>query len=226
MAEFPASPIEPKRFLEEWLPRAFAEADVPPEARSAEIRLGVRLDGEGGGEWVVHVAGGKLRVEAASREDTAFTFVQSVADWRGALWEGRGGAIGRQSLAMFRPGSQPSGPPRPGQMAAGAPSPAALEEMRKLDGVIRMEVTGAPGGDWAVAFKLGPGPIPEQPTTTISLAAADADAMDRGELDPMQAFMSGRLRVTGDMTLMMQMQAIQMQAAAAAAAAAQPPKPA
>jgi putative sterol carrier protein len=42
--------------------------------------------------------------------------------------------------------------------------------------------------------------------------------MDRGELDPMQAFMSGKLRVAGDMTLMMQMQAIQMQVAAAEAA--------
>ena len=42
--------------------------------------------------------------------------------------------------------------------------------------------------------------------------------MERGELDPMQAFMSGRLQVSGDMTLMMQMQAIQMQAAAQAAA--------
>jgi putative sterol carrier protein len=69
-----------------------------------------------------------------------------------------------------------------------------------------------------VAFKLGPGPIPEQPTTTVSIASADADAMDRGELDPMQAFMSGKLRVAGDMGLMMQMQAIQMQVAAAQAA--------
>jgi len=34
----------------------------------------------------------------------------------------------------------------------------------------------------------------------------------------MQAFMSGRMRVAGDMTLMMQMQAIQMQVAAQQAA--------
>ena len=46
------------------------------------------------------------------------------------------------------------------------------------------------------------------------MSAADAEALERGELDPMQAFMSGRMRVAGDMTLMMQMQAIQMQVAA------------
>jgi hypothetical protein len=215
MAEFPSSPLPPKEFLEQWLPAAFAAADLPPEARSADVQLGLALVGDGGGEWLFEVKGGQLRVTPGPRDGAAFTVVQSVADWRGALWEGRGGAIGRQSLAMFKPGSQAAAQPaRPGQMGAGAPSPAALAEMRKLDGMIRMEVTGAEGGDWSVAFKLGPGPIPAQPTTTVSIAAADADAMDRGELDPMQAFMSGKLRVAGDMTLMMQMQAIQMQVAA------------
>jgi len=218
MAEFPPSPLPPKQFLEEWLPRAFADADLPPEARSAEVTLGLALLGPDGGEWLFEMKDGRLAVRPGSRDGAAFTVVQSVDDWRGALWEGRGGAIGRQSLSLFKPGARAEAPARPGAMGAGPPSPAALAEMRKLDGMIRMEVTGAEGGDWAVAFKLGPGPIPAQPTTTISVTAADAEAMDRGELDPMQAFMSGKLRVAGDMTLMMQMQAIQMQVAAAEAA--------
>ena len=218
MAAFPPSPIPPKQFVEEWLPRAFADAELPPELRDAELQLGLALVGQGGGEWLFDMKGGHLTVTPGTRGDAAFSVVQSVADWRGALWEGRGGAIGRQSLALFKPGERPATPARPGQMGAGAPSPAALAEMRKLNGMIRMEVTGAEGGDWAVAFRLGPGAIPDQATTTVSVAAADAEAMDRGELDPMQAFMSGKLRVTGDMTLMMQMQAIQMQVAAAEAA--------
>ena len=89
--------------------------------------------------------------------------------------------------------------------------------MQALDGVIRMVVAGGEGGDWQVDFKLGPGAIPEEPTTTVTVTAADADAMAAGELDPMQAFMAGRIQVAGDMALMMQMQAIQMQAAAAQA---------
>jgi hypothetical protein len=216
MADFPASPLSPKQFLEEWLPKAFAEADVPEEARNSNVQVGICLQGDGGGEWVFEVKDGTLGVEATPRADCAFTLVQTVEDWRGALWEGRGGAIGRQSVALFKPGSQPAAPAGPGQMSPGPPSGAALEEMRKLDGVIRMQVTGAEGGDWAVAFKLGPGPIPDEATTTISIAAEDAAAMESGELDPMQAFMGGKLQVQGDMTLMMQMQAIQMQAAAAA----------
>lgn len=216
MADFPASPLAPKQFLEEWLPAAFAEADVPDEIKAVDLELGVCLTGDGGGEWVFQVEGGELAVRAVSRDQTAFSYVQSVDDWRGALWEGRGGGIGRQAMALFKPGEgQAQAASAPGQMG-GPPSPAALEEMRKLDGVIQMVVTGGEGGDWAVGFKLGPGAIPAEPTTTIRITAEDAAALESGELDPMAAFMGGKLQVTGDMTLMMQMQAIQMQAAVAA----------
>ena len=220
MAEFPPSPIPPSELLEKWLPQAFAEAEQPPGTDEADVKLGVRLDGEGGGEWVVHLAGGKLSIEAGSRDETAFTYFQSVDDWRGSLWEDRGGAIGRGASAIFRPGAQAEQPAAGGMgggLSGGAPSPAAMQQMQVLNGLIKMEVTGDAGQDWSVSFKLGPGEIPEEPTATVSITAEDAAAMEKGELDPMQAFMSGRIRVVGDMALIMQMQAIQMQAATQAA---------
>jgi hypothetical protein len=214
VAEFPVSPIPPSEFLEGFLPRAFAEADVPDEVKQVDVLLGVKLEGAGGGEWLVQVENGVLRVRRGSREEAAFTLVQSVEDWRGALWQGRGGAIGKGASAVFRPGAaMASG--GPGGLA-GAPSPAALAAMRSLQGLLRMVVTGGEGGDWAVAFKLGPGPIPAEPTTTLSVSAADAAAMERGELNPLEAFMAGRIQVAGDLALVMQMQAIQMQAASGA----------
>jgi len=76
--------------------------------------------------------------------------------------------------------------------------------------MIRMVVAGGPSGDWKVNFKLGPGPIPAEPSTTVTISADDASAMERGELDPMQAFMAGRIQIAGDMALMMQMQAATM----------------
>jgi hypothetical protein len=215
--EFPPASIAPDEFLESWLPRAFAEADVPDDVKGVDVALGLRLTGEGGGEWVLRVEDGALRVAAESRGETAFTFVQSVVDWRGALWEGRGGAIGQGAAGLFRPGGAPAA--NAGGMG-GAPSLAALEPLRALDGVIRMVVSGGEGGDWSVAFKLGPGEIPAEATTTVTVSAEDAEKMASGELNPMEAFMAGRIQVAGDMALMMQMQAIQMQAAAAAAAKA------
>lgn len=218
MADFPAKPVAPSEFFESFLPQAFAEAEIPAEMKEVELQLGVHLAGEGGGEWLFEIKDGKLRVAQGSRNDAAFSIVQSVEDWRGALWEGRGGAIGQQASAMFRPGGLSSAQAAaPGGMG-GAPSPAALQQMRALNGMIRMTVTGAQGGDWSVAFKLGPGDVPAEPTTTVTISSDDAAAMQAGTLNPMQAFMEGRIQVGGDMTLMMQMQAIQMQAAAQAAA--------
>ena len=88
--------------------------------------------------------------------------------------------------------------------------PAALGRLQALRGMIRMVVAGGQGGDWKVNFKLGPGPIPPEPNTTVTISAEDASAMERGELDPMQAFMAGRIQIAGDMALMMQMQAATM----------------
>jgi putative sterol carrier protein len=212
MAEFPASPIPANEFMERWLPKAFAD-NVPDDARNVDVKFGVKLEGADGGEWVLHIDHGKLSVSAEPRDDTPFTLVQSVDNWRGTLWEGKGGAFGQQAAALFKPGTQPAGNRQGGGM-----NPAALEAMRALNGVIRMKVLGGQGGDWEVDFKLGPGAIPPQPTTTVSITGADAEAMASGQLDPMQAFMSGKIQVAGDMGLMMQMQMIQMQAAASAKA--------
>jgi hypothetical protein len=200
MPQLPPSTTSPKDFLEDWLPAAFAEAELPEAAKDVEVTFGIRLEGDEGGEWVFHLDRGVLRVEQASREAAAFTLVQSVDDWRGALFEGRGGMFGQQATALFRPGAASDGPARQ------RPGPDALAALRNLDGLIRMVVSGGEGGDWAVGFKLGPGPIPGEPTTTVTVSADDAVALGKGELDPMQAFMSGKIQIAGDMGLMMQMQ--------------------
>jgi hypothetical protein len=214
---FPPAPVPPSRFFSDFLPKAFAEAGLPPGSESLGLRLGIQLTGPGGGEWVFELEDGRLRAREAPRDATAFTVRQSVADWRGALWEGRGGVLARQAMSIFRPGASGAAP---AGMAAlgGPPSPAALAHLAGANGVIRLIVSGGPGGDWQVDFKLGPGAIPEAATTTIRVQAEDADRMERGELNPMEAFMAGRIQVAGDMALLMQLQAAQLQAAMASAA--------
>ena len=207
MPQFPASPVSPAEIMEDFLPRAFAEVGLPGGTQDLVVRLGVQLEGEEGGEWVLHLERGAVRVAAEPRGETAFTYVQTVVDWRGALWEGRGGAMGTQAAKLFRPEALPSGP---AAGMGGQPHPAALEKLQALDGVVRVVVTGGDGGDWRLDLKLGPGVLPEEPTTTVTLSAEDAAAMEQGQLDPLQAFMAGRIQVAGDVSLMLQMQAIQM----------------
>lgn len=204
MVEFPSEPVSAREFFEALIPAAFAEVELPDGAQENAVKLGVQLDGEGGGEWLFSLVEERLQVEPGSRADAAFSLVQSVDDWRGALWEGRGGAIGRQASNLFRPGAI---------SGDGAPKPELLGPLQELDGLIRLVVEGGEGGDWSLGLKLGPGEVPSEASATVSVSADDAAAMESGELDPMQAFMTGRIQVSGDMALVMQFQLILMQAA-------------
>tara|TARA_Y100000590_G_scaffold122969_1_gene140864 strand:- start:7634 stop:8278 length:645 start_codon:yes stop_codon:yes gene_type:complete len=210
MLKLPSTPISPTEFIEEWLPRALEVSAQSDEFLDLGIEFGVVLTGEGGGEWLITVQNREAIVAAGSRDSALFTIIQSVADWRGALWEEKGGAIGKQASRMFQPGAQRDW--RPGEIG-GPPAPEALEEIGKLDGLIRVCVTEASEIDWAVDFKVGPGPIPEEPSAILEVTAEDAEAMENGDLDPLDAFLGGKMLVTGDMALVMQIQAIQMQAA-------------
>ncbi|TMA34919.1 MAG: SCP2 sterol-binding domain-containing protein [Deltaproteobacteria bacterium] len=212
MPEFPRSPVAPAELLERYLPAAFAATPRPEQAAGVALALGVRLVGEGGGEWVLDVGAGDVRVRAGSRAETAFSYVQSVDDWRGALWEGRGGAVGRGAAALFRPGAREV---EAAVGLVGAGIPAAIASLRELRGLLHVVVSDS-AGDWRVGLQLGPGEIPTRPTTEVCLSATDADQMATGDLKPIEAFMAGRIRILGDMGLVLQMQAAQMQAAAGA----------
>ena len=198
MPELPRDPITPQQFMEEFIPSTLAEATLDAET---DLKLGVQIDGAGGGQWVLHLSGGGFKVDQTPRDEAAFTLVQSVDDWRGALWEGRGGVFGEQASTLLASGGA-------GTAEAPPPNMKVLEQLEALGGLIQITVTGGEGGDWTTGFKLGPGALPDEPTTQIKIDAADAAAMQSGTLDPMQAFMSGKIQVIGDMALMMQMQAI------------------
>ena len=211
MPEFPRSPVPPAELLENYLPAALDAAPTAERIGGVSVALGVQLVGDGGGEWVLDLSGGAVRVRAGSRAQAAFSYVQTVDDWRGALWEGRGGAIGRGVAALFRPGA-PEVESAFGMVGAGIP--AALDALGPLRGLLHVVVSDA-DREWRVGLQLGPGEIPAAPTTEVCVTAADADALAAGDLKPIEAFMAGRIRVLGDMGLVFQIQAAQMQAAAA-----------
>ena len=211
MSELPSQPVSPSEFFEHYLPRAFEELVLPDDVIDLELALGVQLEGEGGGQWRFAFSEGGLEVSSGSREDTLVSLVQSVEDWRGTLWEGRGGAIGRRAAEMIRSGRPPL-PATPSGLPD-TPNQQMLDQIRGLDGVIEVTVFDDEEPDWRLCVKLGPGPLPDEATTTVRIASADVAALDSGELDPLQAFMSGRIEVGGDITLVLQLQAIAMQAA-------------
>lgn len=71
-------------------------------------------------------------------------------------------------------------------------------------------LTGEEGGDWVVVVAnrqctVTPGTI-EKPDVTIGMVAADFVKMVRGELQPVVAFMQGKIKLQGDMNLAMKVQ--------------------
>ena len=80
------------------------------------------------------------------------------------------------------------------------------------DAIYQFDLSGEGGGQWALDLKKGKtsGFVTEgtldDPGATISVSAEDWVAMINGELNPMQAFMSGKIKIDGDMTLAMSLQ--------------------
>ena len=79
MPKLSSEPISPKEFMEEFIPSVIAEATLDAET---DITLGVKIDGAGGGEWLVHISGGCRKVDETARDEAAFTLVQPVEDLR------------------------------------------------------------------------------------------------------------------------------------------------
>ncbi len=81
---------------------------------------------------------------------------------------------------------------------------------QKAQGVearIQFELSGDNGGSWWLNINqgevtTGEGRI-DSPQMTIKAKADDYAAMAQGSLNPMQAFMSGRVKVQGDMGMAM-----------------------
>ena len=74
-----------------------------------------------------------------------------------------------------------------------------------LNAVFQFDITGDDGGKWNVAVKDGACAVNEgasdAPTVTLTMAADTWLAMVNKELNGMQAFMSGKLKASGDIML-------------------------
>lgn len=74
-----------------------------------------------------------------------------------------------------------------------------------LDAVFQFDITGEGGGNWNVTVKGGTCQVQEgkasSPTVTLTLSGETWLAMVNKQTNGMQAFMSGKLKLTGDMML-------------------------
>ncbi len=94
------------------------------------------------------------------------------------------------------------------QKLAGA-DPAKIGD---LEAVILLDLSGEGGGKWTLRFSDGTTALDEgeteSPNMTLSMAASDFAALAQGELNPMAAFMQGKIKISGDMSLAMRLQSL------------------
>jgi putative sterol carrier protein len=91
------------------------------------------------------------------------------------------------------------------EIFAGMPSAFNRDAAAGLNAVIQYNIEGADGGDWYVVIKDQTCTVSEglHASPSVSLRMADKDwiAMCNGQLNGVTAFMTGKLKATGDIML-------------------------
>ncbi len=98
------------------------------------------------------------------------------------------------------------------EVFAGMPAKFQKDAAADMNAVYQYDITGDGGGKWYAAIKEGELEVikGEHENTNITLTMADEDypAMIAGTLDGQAAFMAGKLKVKGDMSLAMKLASI------------------
>ncbi|MBI3244982.1 MAG: SCP2 sterol-binding domain-containing protein [Deltaproteobacteria bacterium] len=161
----------------------------------AQVTVRVVVEGDGGGVWHLNTDGGEMTVSADAVFPPLMTVYQSRAyfDWAAATAADAG---------VFGPGARNS---------QGELTKSRIERLKMLKGLLQFTFTHLPdGGERSFCIQLGTGERPSAPQTVLTMKAEDGQKMAHGELTPHIAFMSGAMKVTGDLALAMQFGAAMM----------------
>jgi putative sterol carrier protein len=78
--------------------------------------------------------------------------------------------------------------------------------------VLQFNITGEDGGSWTATIKDGKIAVEEGSATgadmTVTTTSQDMLGMVSGDLNPVSAFMQGKVRIDGDMSLAMKLQGL------------------
>ena len=81
-----------------------------------------------------------------------------------------------------------------------------------MNAVYAFDLSGDDGGQYHIALKDGTADVgqgsPENPNITISMKSEDFVDLALGKLDGTMAFMSGKIKIKGDMGLAMKLQSV------------------
>jgi hypothetical protein len=198
----PGPAPDPREFFTQTIPRQFnasldaqeklgeAGRTVLEAMRAVDATIRIEVRGAGGGSFLLNIREGRM-----SAGDTPwFTPFLTVVQDRPAF-EQLARESGDSALALLGGLSGLTGEMRLTRKR--------VESLGQLQGAVHFSVSGEAG--FALITHFGAGPLPDVPNASI---AVDDDAyreLRSGKLDPGAAFMSGKIKVAGDMQLAMQL---------------------
>lgn len=89
------------------------------------------------------------------------------------------------------------------------PNQIDLERTKGIHALLQFYLSGEGGGDWGVTIDDGKVTVVQgqlaKPQLIIKASAANALKLMHGELNPVGAFMTGKVKIVGDMALAMKL---------------------
>jgi putative sterol carrier protein len=172
-------------FFEQLMPAGFQAQVEQGLPTPKDYAIQYKLTGDGGGDWNVAIRDGKMNVKKGT-DESHLTITISAVDWRDAV-AGQNGA----DLALLLPQT------RPGR-------PDGSEAAKKLKGTMAVELA-RDGEPYRMEMAFGNA---ASPRTLVKSKIADYVAIQQGKLNGQEAFMTGRVRIEGDLAFLMQVVAI------------------
>lgn len=95
------------------------------------------------------------------------------------------------------------------EMINNLPEQLYLEEAKGINALVQISLTGEGGGNWGVKVDDGSINVKEgmavSPQLTIKTSAQNTSKLLQGKLNPLSAFMTGKIKLTGDLALAMKL---------------------
>jgi putative sterol carrier protein len=197
--------ITVKQFFSEWLPEQLTGFSDIINQVGGDIQAGLsfRIEGDQGGDFSTKIEQGEVKVSEGLLDDALVTLMMAQKDFLAVI-------TGERKMAMQMPGG--GGGKEPDVSEIPKQLQNTIDTLKGVEGMLMFQITDPGEGDFAVKLKFA-GPkekLGADPDVTISIAKEDADAMAKGDLNPQAAFMSGKIKIDGDMGLLMQMAPLMM----------------
>ncbi|MBI3073220.1 MAG: SCP2 sterol-binding domain-containing protein [Deltaproteobacteria bacterium] len=197
--------ITPRDFYQSLLANLFSARGPNATLKGFDTSVRAVVSGDGGGTWTIRLRDGAFSVARGPEANPFVTLHQTREDWQVTITKG----VGKLLARLGDISSNTDAAAALSQAASGFKMPSITfgpEKLKRLSttkGSFHFDITGAEGGRTirlSVVFNET-----EKPSFAVTIKAEDYRAMSAGTLPPQQAFMQGKIQISGDVPFAMQL---------------------